>query len=143
MFWDMWRGNPYAFSGILIAQALESYYTAGILPFLCTPTPLFCSEQGNPCSCSGGGFELYKPLCAKVSGTSNGSSSSNITQMAEREYVIVPDFLTKNLGTFVATAVAVVAVGVGHVGIGGVEREGERERERDRPNPPLPTLHPR
>ena len=81
----------------------------------------------DPCSCKGGGFEIYEPFCNVSKGISTNASTpsnisnisrqaqneysiSNVSRQAQIEYTAVPDSL--DTGTLAAAAgtVAVVAV---------------------------------
>ncbi len=96
--------NPAAFGGSLIAQGCIAMCLS--LPAMATvPTIIFCKSI-DPCSCSGGGFYLYKTLCEARDGPGNSlngtagssesvSSSANITVL-QHEYGSTFSFLGKD-----------------------------------------------
>ena len=135
-FWNMWRGSqsyiqavcgesstniqnsrdstdPYAFTGLFLSDAVYNLYTYGFVAFMCTPTPIFCTEPDDPCACTGGGFEIYGPFCDRAKG--NSTNVTDIAEQAKNSYVAVPGFVTDNMATFAATIGTVIAVVVSTV----------------------------
>ena len=61
-YWEMWQVNPGNFFGMhasfnLLALAMAFW------AFSTVPTPFFCTSQHDPCSCVGGGFQIFRPFC--------------------------------------------------------------------------------
>ena len=88
------------------------------------PTPIFCSSS-DPCSCEGGGFELYAPLCAAAAasaagGVNTSNVSNNISNVSnemkltevENEYVSLFDFLGEDTTTVLVSVGVVIIIGV-------------------------------
>ena len=69
--------NPYAFWGMSLSHTLVGFIH-GLQAMVTIPTPMFCSST-HPCSCTGGGFELYDEFCRQAEHKSNGSADSNFT----------------------------------------------------------------
>ena len=67
-YWEMWQVNPMGFFGVHVFTHLMALFTA-FWAFSTLPTPFFCSSQHDPCSCAGGGFQIFKPLCDAVAAT--------------------------------------------------------------------------
>ena len=113
--------DPYAFWLTHIAQFWGAYSFA-LQAMLTIPTPIFC-ESLDPCSCTGGGFELYEPICAaaaaareaiKTNTTTNTTlktSNMNITRL-QSEYVSLFDFLGNDTATVLVSVGVVVIIGV-------------------------------
>ena len=95
------------------------------------PTPIFCSSP-DPCSCEGGGFALYKPLCAaaaavareannKMNTTNNSNNTNasvsttasgiNMTRI-QNEYVSLFAFLGNDTATVLVSIGVVVVIGI-------------------------------
>ena len=83
-FWDMWQVNPGNFFGLHVSCAMIALGSA-FWAFSTLPTPIFCISQHNPCSCTGGGFQIFKPFCTAVTASDKGV---NATSSAENEYVL-------------------------------------------------------
>ena len=96
-FWELWRCNPGNFFGVHVTSSLTALAGA-FWAFSTLPTPIFCTLQHDPCSCVGGGFQIFKPLCAAVAtdeegreelqaNATNGTSSVSTDAVAENAYV--------------------------------------------------------
>ena len=51
------------------------------------PTFIFCTSSSDPCTCTGGGFDTYGPLCdATTNATESAANetSGNLTVVAEK-----------------------------------------------------------
>ena len=105
------------------------------------PTPIFCVSP-DPCSCTGGGFELYEPICAahktnnpSINNTNAtlGKTSTNITNI-ENEYGSLFDFLGDDTTTVLVSVGVVVLIGVVFalvrllLGLRTATAEAQRER---------------
>ena len=98
------------FWGAHLSQSMLAFVLA-LHAMATVPTPIFCTSP-HPCSCKGGGFDLYESFCeaaargneTAVNGTSNSStlptSTGNITA-AKAEYEPLFSFLGKDAPTFV------------------------------------------
>ena len=74
LFWEMSAHAPWRFFGNAVSQAFVAT-AVGIFAFASLPTAVFC-ESSNPCTCSGGGFEIYGPFCNSTT-TVSGSGGNN------------------------------------------------------------------
>ena len=81
-----------------------------MLLFITVPNPIFCEAVDKPCSCVGGGFEIYEPFC------NTSLSNSSQASRAQYAYDTVPPFLAENsdsllvsLGLVALTALVFVA----------------------------------
>ena len=61
-FWEMVMVNPGNFFGVHISASSCSLYLA-FWAFSTLPSPFFCVAEHDPCSCTGGGFQIFKPFC--------------------------------------------------------------------------------
>ena len=96
------RVGQLAFWGSLTFQGVLA--TCVSLPAMATiPTIIFC-DSPDPCSCVGGGFYLYAPLCEARDGrgdslnTTTGNSHNNVTlstniTLLQNEYGSILSFL--------------------------------------------------
>ena len=85
-FWEMWRKNPVNFFAFHVTGSLLAL-GAAFWAFSNLPTPVFCVSQHDPCSCVGGGFDIFTPLCIAAAadaemkdGRNKTNSSSNYTE---------------------------------------------------------------
>ena len=114
--------DPYAFWLTHLAQMWVAYGFA-LQAMVTIPTPIFCSSP-DPCSCEGGGFELYEPLCAAAAAAaaakglnetdanaSKTAPSINTTEV-QNEYVSLFDFLGDDTTTVLVSVGVVVIIGV-------------------------------
>ena len=103
------------------------------------PSPFFCSSQHDPCSCTGGGFQIFQPLCDAAS-NSSASSGSNVSsnqslafvrQAALNEYPGLLDSLEGNVIAVVVSFVVIVVIAL----VFGIARSSmlaaRAEREKD------------
>ncbi len=67
-FWEMWQVNPGNFFGVHLCSTLNAL-AFGFWAFTTLPTPVFCTSQHDPCSCKGGGFQIFKPFCDAAAAT--------------------------------------------------------------------------
>ena len=74
-YWDMWRPNALRNLGCHMVQPTSSFLNA-LWMFSSIPTPLFCATS-DPCSCVGGGFEIYSKLCQAKQQDPSTNTSSN------------------------------------------------------------------
>ena len=105
-FWEMWQVNPGNFFGLHVSGNLLALAMA-FWAFSTLPTPFFCTSQHDPCSCVGGGFQIFRPLCDAAtsseeaikdlqSNTTNSSGNgTSITTVPENAYVLRRDYHTR------------------------------------------------
>ena len=74
------------------------------------PTPFFCASP-DPCSCAGGGFDLYRPLCIAVNNNSSSTNTSTKMRDAKHEFSSLLDFLGDNVNTVVLSIGVIVLIG--------------------------------
>ena len=74
-FWTMWKANGASFWGLAVADSLLAAHTI-LWGFKLLPSAAFCTSPKDPCSCSGGGFEIYAPFCQSWSATGSKESSN-------------------------------------------------------------------
>ena len=61
-----------------------------LMTFRVIPTPIFGCRQNDPCSCSGGGFEIYEPLCAaRSNGTVTGEVKNQTRDLYPSAFAIL------------------------------------------------------
>ncbi len=101
-FWKLWGHNPGNFFGVHLCSSMLALALA-FWSFSCLPTPFFCTSEHDPCSCEGGGFQIFKPFCdaaaatteaaeearkkMQSNATNNSSNSTSITAIPENAYV--------------------------------------------------------
>ena len=121
-FWKMWGANAAAFWGVTLADSVVSI-TIMIWAFKQIPTAAFCTSSTDPCSCEGGGFEIYAPFCNAAlfnyesNETTSGASTSNVTtvkdvqalQAAKTEFPSIFDALAGKI-TVILVSVGVVVL---------------------------------
>ena len=56
-FWAMWAHHPAAFFLLFLSDTVGLGFGSISIAHL-VPTPFFCTSS-HPCSCQGGGFEIY------------------------------------------------------------------------------------
>ena len=78
----MWRTNPACFWGVSICTSLLSVWSS-LWAFSSIPTPFFCSSPTDPCSCTGGGFDIYDKFC-EAAQASDLEGGENATQTASK-----------------------------------------------------------
>ena len=103
----MWRVEPRAILGWLAGDSLIALALT-LWTFMLTPTPIFCTSSADPCSCSGGGFEIYSVFCAAAA--DSNVSVANLTAKAYEEYNAVPDFLAQNITSILLSFAVVIVV---------------------------------
>ena len=107
-FWEMWRMNAAAFWGLVICDGFASIITT-IWAFKLIPNAIFCTSDKDPCSCVGGGFEIYKSLCngnESSAWNETKTSNQNLDGQAQAEFKGIVDALGND------STVVVVTVGV-------------------------------
>ena len=114
-FWKMWRVNAAAFFGADVFRGALAV-TATIWAFKLFPNVVFCTSPTDPCSCKGGGFEIFEPFCNPESShpSGNETNGSNLTtatpasiEKAEKEFQGIFDALAGD-STTVLVSVGVV-----------------------------------
>ena len=114
LFWEMWRRNAVAFWGVAVCDSFLAI-CASIWAFKQIPTIAFCTSPIDPCSCKGGGFELFEPFCNATAtmGNSNETAAANESSIAS----LTNEARTEYKGIFEALGVdavlIIVSVGVG------------------------------
>ena len=63
------------------------------------PTVIFCSNQKDPCTCTGGGFEIYDKFCLKPATNLTSVNVSGLGEAAKEEYQSIFDALAGDAGT--------------------------------------------
>ena len=76
-FWKMWRVNAYAFWGVITCDGINAMLMT-TWAFKLIPDAIFCESPTDPCSCRGGGFEIYEKFC-NPEVTKDGNKTLNIT----------------------------------------------------------------
>ena len=71
--------------------------------FATVPTVVFC-QSPDPCSCSGGGFEIFAEFCQ------NETASANVTKIAKEEFGSVFEALDDDINTILASLVVTIIV---------------------------------
>ena len=114
LFWEMWRRNPLAFWGVAVTNGLLGIL-ASMWAFRQVPTIAFCTSATDPCSCQGGGFQLFKAFCNATAAfdNSNGTSAENGTSVASISNAAKTEYkgILEALG--VDAALIIISVGVG------------------------------
>ena len=114
LFWEMWRRNAVAFWGVAVSNSFLTI-CASIWAFKQVPTVAFCTSQTEPCSCTGGGFEIFDTFCNATTAVdnSNGTSAVNESSVA----ALTTEARTEYKGLFEALGVdgtlIIVSVSVG------------------------------
>ena len=80
-FWEMWHVNPGNFFGVHLCSNLFALQVA-FWSFSTLPTPFFCTSQHDPCSCVGGGFQIFKPLCDAAAADATKQSTKEMQSNA-------------------------------------------------------------
>ena len=108
------------------------------------PTPIFCKSP-DPCSCTGGGFELYDAVCAEgkrtnasINTTSNASLETNTNAASvEYEYASLFDFLGNDTATVLVSVGVIFIIGAAFVIMRllvGVRRANKEKAEAQKRN---------
>ena len=116
-FWIAWRKNPVAFWGAMVSQGAFAVCIS-LTAMSTAPTKIFCASP-DPCSCQGGGFDLYTPLCrvrdGKLDDEGNSSKAmtfnstlTNVTYL-EKEYVSLWLFFGEDTAPLVVSAALLVS----------------------------------
>ena len=116
LFWGMWRRNAVGFWGIAVVNSLMAT-SASIWAFKQVPTIAFCTSPTDPCSCKGGGFEIFETFCNATtaidnsnekSAPANESTIASLANEARSEY----KGIFKALGVDAAIIIVSIAVGI-------------------------------
>ena len=67
--------QPYAFWGLNVVQSFCAFFLT-ISSMKTIPNPIFCTSK-DPCSCKGGGFELYASVCSGRLDAATGNATNN------------------------------------------------------------------
>ena len=114
LFWAMWRRNALAFWGVAVTNSFLSIY-ASIWAFKQVPTIAFCTSPTDPCSCKGGGFEIYETFCNATAAIDNSNETSAVNESSVA--VLTNEARTEYKGIFEAlgvdAALIIVSIGVG------------------------------
>ena len=110
--------NPFAFWGMHFTQASCAYHYA-LQAMVTIPTPIFCASP-DPCSCIGGGFDLYTPICDEIAAAKGRNSTANSTTSlksinmtaARGQYSTLFDFLGKDMTTVFVSIGVIIIIGV-------------------------------
>ena len=98
--------HRYALLSALVGQIFWAFSTL--------PSVFFCSSPHDPCSCTGGSFEILKSFCnASISGNTSALSNKNLEftkNAAKREYVGVFESLENSSTTIIVTVVIIIIV---------------------------------
>ena len=133
----MWRRNPASFFGVHLVSSLLALGTS-FWAFSTLPSPFFCTSEHDPCSCTGGGFAIFKPFCDALSKSreQNATPASNETIESVRagakvEYPGLIESLEGSSTTIIVSASVIVLITL----IFGVARSqlaaAKAEKERD------------
>ena len=95
------RVHPRGFMGWLVCDSLIALGLC-LWTFILAPSPIFCTSSFDPCTCSGGGFEIYRVLC--VAAADPNASITNLTKQAMEHYHAVPRFLEQNMTPILLSA---------------------------------------
>ena len=110
-FWEMWRVNAAAFWGQHVFDGLLAT-TVVIWAFKLVPTAIWCTSPTDPCSCTGGGFEIYESFCVPASTTKVGNETVNTTtasvEQARQEFQGIFSSLAGDDITTVVISISVV-----------------------------------
>ena len=79
-FWEMWQVHPGNFFGLHLFCNLNALGFA-FWAFSTLPTPFFCTSQHDPCSCVGGGFQIFRPLCDAASTSTSSPDEAAIKEL--------------------------------------------------------------
>ena len=115
LFWEMWRRNAPAFWGTAVTSSFFAIL-ASMWAFKQVPTIAFCTSPTDPCSCNGGGFEIFEVFCnaTLAAGKSNETLAANessiafLSNAAKSEYKDIFD----SLGVDGVLIVVSVSVGI-------------------------------
>ena len=110
----MWRVNASAFWGQTVIDGIGAVLMV-VWAFKLYPNASFCTSPTDPCSCEGGGFEIYRDLCASASqdyGNNTGNTTA-LAKQAEKEFQGLFDALSGDTTTvFVSVGVLILVVAV-------------------------------
>ena len=107
-FWAMWRVNALAFWGNIVFQGVVAISDT-CWAFKLIPNAVFCTSPMDPCSCSGGGFEIYDRFCNKTN--SNLTKTASVEQ-AKIEFSGIFDALEGDSETVLVSVGVVILVPV-------------------------------
>ena len=104
-FWAMWRVNASAFWGGIVFQGFVAIMST-CWAFKLIPNAIFCTSPTDPCSCLGGGFEIYNRFCNK---TNDNRTKAPSVDQAEKEFKGIFDALEGDSET-ILVSVGMVAL---------------------------------
>ena len=120
-----WRANPVAYTGLAWIHSMSAIMIT-LWTFKLAPTAAFCSSPTDPCSCNGGGFEIYKRVCdafknVRAANASTSSLTANSStagfqtakqdlQTAKEEYKGIFDALTGDIVVSIIVSVITIAL---------------------------------
>ena len=114
LFWAMWKRNPVAFWGVAVTNNFIAIYGV-VWAFKQVPTVAFCTSPTDPCSCKGGGFEIYETFCNATAAIDNSNETFAVNESSVA--VLTSEARTEYKGIFEAlgvdAAIIIVSVGVG------------------------------
>ena len=103
-----------AFWGLAVTTSFMCI-CASIWAFTQVPTIAFCTSPTDPCSCKGGGFEIYETFCNATAAIDNSNETSAVNESSVA--VLTSEARTEYKGIFEAlgvdAAIIIVSVGVG------------------------------
>ena len=116
LFWGMWRRNAPAFWGVAVTNGFVAIL-GSIWAFKQVPTIAFCTSPIDPCSCKGGGFQIFDPFCNATTAAESSnetSAQSNKTSTAASLVDAAKDEYKDIFGALgVDATLIIVSVGVG------------------------------
>ena len=108
-FWQMWRVNPINFWGVAVMDSTVALVMA-LWAFTLLPSPFFCNEEDNICSCKGAGFDIFEKFCkARRENMGQNLTSSNASNAVSET---VAQAKTEFLGFFVSLGPNLGTVGL-------------------------------
>ena len=82
-FWTCFRALPRSFFAVHLCNAVHGMLTV-IMSFQLSVASVWCTRQGDPCSCNGAGFSVFEASCAIENRTgTNISVTENLTRDEE------------------------------------------------------------
>ena len=139
-FWEMWRVNPGNFFGLHVMNSLMALYFS-FWAFSNLPTPFFCTSQHDPCSCTGGGFEIFATFCEaaqeaesaanKTAPEASNKTLAKITAAAKSEYGGLFEALQSNSVIVIGTIVSIFVIGLVFALARSQFLAADAEREKD------------
>ncbi len=114
LFWGMWRRNAVAFWGVAVTNSFLAI-SASIWAFKQVPSVAFCTSPTDPCSCKGGGFEIFEIFCNATTAVENSNETSAVNESSIAS--LANEARTEYKGIFEAlgvdAALIIVSISVG------------------------------